>query len=510
LTKTEKTMHTNGNTGQPASPQAASSQSSSERAAATAAADPAGARIERKLLEAYYDLWDSFVDPREAFWDDAGGWLPLGVAGGVGPGVRPAIVNEQQLCELRAECRQLAASNEFAINGHENRISYLVGSGHTYRATIRKGRAANARLAAQVQEVLDEFLRANKWQRRQQEIVRRLDRDGEAFLRFFVDAQGATQVRFVEPDQVVTPSDQAADPAASFGVLTDAADVESVLAYYVDAAPIDAAQIQHRKANVDGNVKRGLPLFFPVRKNLRRADKLLRNMSVVAEIQSAIALIRKHQGGIRSGVQQFAAAQTDVTLTQASGRTTSFRRFGPGTILDAPGGIEYDFPAAGLDAGNFVAVLQAELRAIASRLVMPEFMLTSDASNANYSSTMVAEGPAMRMFARLQADLVNDDLEVMWRVVKNAVRADCLPADALSQIEIQVSPPSLATRDQKQEAEVSQIEYQNGILSPQTWCRRRGLDYDQEQANLVQHAARPTEVQGTVLVDPIVGSPLIG
>ena len=48
-------------------------------------------------------------------------------------------------------------------------------------------------------------------------------------------------------------------------------------------------------------------------------------------------------------------------------------------------------------------MLQAELRAIAARLVMPEFMFTSDASNANYASTMVAEGPAVRMFERLQA-----------------------------------------------------------------------------------------------------------
>jgi lambda family portal protein len=351
------------------------------------------------------------------------------------------------LRELRAECRVLAASNEFAINGHENRISYLVGSGHTYRAEIRKGSAADSGLAGQVQGVLDAFLRENKWQRRQQEIVRRLDRDGEAFLRYFVDRDGCTRVRFVEPDQILTPSARVGDPAASFGILTDAEDVETVLSYYVDGKAVDAAEIQHRKANVDGNVKRGIPLFFPVRKNLRRAEKLLRNMSVVAEIQSAIALIRKHQGGIRSGVQQFAASQVDVTLTQATtGRTTNFRRFGPGTILDAPGGIEYDFPAAGLDAANFVAVLQAELRAIASRLVMPEFMLTSDASNGNYASTMVAEGPAMRMFARLQADMVNDDLEVMWRVVRAAVDAGCLPGSALAEIEIQASPPSLAMR----------------------------------------------------------------
>jgi capsid protein len=492
-------MHVNGN---PA--QAESSQS-----ATGAAPDPTAARLEQRLREAYYDLWDSFVDPREAFWDNDGGWQPLGLSGVSGPYARPAIVNEGQLRELRAECRLLAATNEFAINGHENRISYLVGAGHTYRAAIRKGSSADALLAGQVQNVLDAFVRENKWQRRQQEIVRRLDRDGETFLRLFVDREGCTRVRFVEPDQVVTPGDRLGDPAASFGILTDSEDVETVLAYYVDGQPVDTCQIQHRKANVDGNVKRGLPLFFPVRKNLRRAEKLLRNMSVVAEIQSAIALIRKHQGGIRSGVQQFAASQTDVTLTQAAtGRTTSFRRFGPGTILDAPGGIEYDFPAAGLDAANFVAVLQAELRAIASRLVMPEFMLTSDASNANYSSTMVAEGPAMRMFARLQADLVNDDLEVMWRVVRAAVEAGGLPATALGEIEIQVSPPSLAVRDQKEEAEVHQIEYQNGILSPQTWCRRRGLDYDQEQANLVQHNQRPREVQGAELLAPAVGIPL--
>ena len=146
----------------------------------------------------------------------------------------------------------------------------------------------------------------------------------------------------------------------------------------------------------------GCRCSIPVRKNLRRAEKLLRNMSVVAEIQSAIALIRKHRQATATGVQQFVASQADASITSpATGQTRTFRRYGPGTILDAHANIEYDFPAAKVDAANYVAVLQAELRAVASRLVMPEFMLTSDASNANYSSTMVAEGPAIRMFARL-------------------------------------------------------------------------------------------------------------
>ncbi|HEY1785457.1 MAG TPA: hypothetical protein VGG30_07905, partial [Pirellulales bacterium] len=232
-------------------------------------------KLERRLSEACSELWDSFVDPREAYWDDDGAWLPLAVPGGRGPGLQSLFVNEQQLREIRIECRLLAATNEFAINGHENRISYLVGQGHTYRATVRKDHAADPRLVAAAQAVLDAFLVAARWHRRQQEIVRRLDRDGEVFLRLFADAAGATTVRFAEPDQVVTPADRVDDPAASFGILTDSEDVENVLAYFVDGRRVPAADVQHRKANVDVNVKRGLPLFFPVRKNLRRADKLL-------------------------------------------------------------------------------------------------------------------------------------------------------------------------------------------------------------------------------------------
>jgi hypothetical protein len=297
-----------------------------------------------------------------------------------------------------------------------------------------------------------------------------------------------TRVRFVEPGQVATPEHLAGDPTASFGIHTDRHDVETVLAYYVDGQAVASADVQHRKSNVDANMKRGLPLFYPVRKNLRRAEKLLRNMSVLAEIQSAIALIRRHHGATASGVQQFVAARADATTTSAAtGRSTVYKRYAPGTILDAHGGIEYDFPAARLDAGRYVSVLRAELRAIASRLVMPEFMLSSDASHANYASTLVAEGPAVKMFARLQAQQVEDDLEIMRRVVTAAIDAGRLPQGVLEVVEIQAAAPSLTVRDELKQAQTYRIELESGILSPQTWSQRRGLDYDQEQTNLVHH-----------------------
>ena len=444
---------------------------------------------ENRLVEVFDALWNDLVDPREAFADiDGGWWQPVGPSGGASPRSAGPI-NEQMLADLRAQCRALATTNEFAINGHENRISYIVGPGHSYRAAVCKGMDESMDLAMQVQKLLDNFVQENRWQQRQQEIVRRLDRDGEAFLRFFVDDGGMTRIRFIEPDQVVTPAGLASDPSASFGIQSDRDDVENIMGYYVDGEFIDEREVQHRRANVDFNVKRGLPLYTPVRKNLRRAERLLRNMSIVAEIQSAIALIRKHRGASRSGIEQFVADGADATVTGgASGRTRHFSQYGPGTILDAPAGMEYDFPARSLDASSFVAVLQAELRAIAARLVMPEFMFTSDASNANYASTLVAEGPAVKMFERLQAGMIEQDRAVMWRVIDNAMAAGALPPNVADVVRLQITPPSLHVRDQLQQAQVDRIAFNHGVLSPQTWSQHLGLDYSQEQKNLSIHA----------------------
>ena len=445
--------------------------------------DPRLVQYQRRLLEAFDELWDTFVDPADALYDlDGTRWTRLGGGGVPGLTGEIAYADEQQLAEIRAECRRLAVSNEFAINGQENRISYIVGSGHTYRVTANKNRPPSEQTVRDVQAVLDDFLRANKWHKRQQEIVRRKDRDGECFLRFFTAADGTARVRFVEPDQVATPAERAGDPAAALGIQTDPDDVETALGYWIDGRLVDAAEIQHRKLGVDANVKRGLPLFYPVRKNLRRAEKLLRNMSIVAEIQSAIALIRKHVAATAAGVEQFVQDQADQSVTsQSTGRTSYFRRYGPGTILDAMAGTEYEFPAAGIDAARFVVVLQAELRAIASRLVMPEFMLTSDASNANYASTMVAEGPAVKMFERLQHDMLEDDREVMWRVVRGAVEAGQLPAEVLDSTSIQGTAPTLAVRDRLRDAQADQILLRNGAMSVQTMGMRHGLDPQREE-----------------------------
>jgi hypothetical protein len=445
--------------------------------------------LEQRMNQIYEELWNQFVDPREAFFDgDGRPWDHVATAGGAMHRTATPYATEAELARIRARCRRLAIRNEFAINGHENRISFIVGRGHRYQANAREGRPAGAELVRQVQEVLDEFLFRNRWHHRQQEIVRRRDRDGEVFLRLFFASDGTVQLRFVEPDQVATPGGIRTDAAASFGVLTEPDDVETVRGYYIDGQLVPPREIQHRKANVDSNVKRGLPLFFPVFENLERAEKLLRNMSVVAGVQSAIALIRKHRDSGAATVRQFRGDTADLTTSaMSSGKARYFQQFQPGTIIDAHGGVEYDFPSQQVNAAAFVPLLQAELRAIASRLVMPEFMLTSDASNANYASTLVAEGPAIRMFERMQHDQIVDDRELLGRVLEHAHQREILPASALTDVMIQIVPPTLAIRDELKETQRRRIEFNHGILSAQTWTQLAGYDYAQEQTNIGAH-----------------------
>ena len=463
-------------------------------------------QVNRALRESLTDFLDSYVDPRGALLDDNGElWQPIGAGRqGVSSGRWTwGFGGEDELFEAQAECRQLAFANEFAINGHENRISYIAGFGHAYNVAAKgeaKGEAeVSAALLAEVKAWLDELLRENRWQEKQHETIRRRDRDGECFIRRFHDREGMTRWRFVEPEQVRRPLEIEATEQNTFGIVTDAADAETREGYYVDGEWIAAAEIQHRRANADSNRKRGVPLFYPVRKNLRRAEKLLRNMGTVAGIQAAVAWFEKITGAAQSTVQSYVASGADASVTnQTTGKTSYFTQYPPGSIIRKAGNTELEFPSSQVNPANFVPVLQAELRAVAARLCMPEWMLTSSADMANYASTMVSEGPAVRMFERLQGQQIADDLELFQAALAHAVSVGRLPIEALEQIEIQAEPPNLAVRDVLKEVQADLLLVGQRIMSPQTAASRNSLDYEQEQANIERH-----EKEHPPAVDPL-------
>lgn len=464
------------------------------------AAEVAAMKAQRQLLESAAALYDGFVDPREAFaGDDGSPWNPVALFQGASVEAR-AYTNEAELALVRNRCRRLLLENEFALSGHENRISYLVGSGHRYAVQVHgidPERAAS--LTQRVNEVLARFCRRQKWATRQQEIVRRMDRDGECFLRFFPVAfdEGLLAVRFVEPEEVSQPAFAMSQPETLFGVVTHPRDVETIEGFYVDREFVPAALMQHRKANVDQTARRGLPLFYPVLSNLERTEKLLRNMSVLSQTQAAIAVVRKHAQASATAVANFAQQQATFTTHSQAGGVQRYKRLSPGTILDAPAGIDYQFPAIGVNAANLVGVLQAELRAIAARLVMPEFMLSQDASNGNYASVLVAEGPAAKNFRRLQAALVADDLEVFDHLLERMVDVGWITPAERAIVSIETEPPTVEVRERKAEAETNEILFRNHVKSRETWQLEAGLDPMRERERIAAMPMRPEAAVGS-------------
>lgn len=465
-------------------------------------------RFQAATLRESADLFDTYVDPREPFWDDGKQWQSMGgIASGfyANPNGVP-FTSQVEHDEIRAFCRNLVSENEYAAGLVETMISYIVGTGHVY--TIQP-KDADDKLSdeekATVQEIVDEFIKANKWHARQQEIQRRLDRDGECFLRFFetietvmddageAKAQAAVKVRFVEPSQVRTPTGEMR-PEASFGILTEADDVETVLSYFVDEQPVDAKEIQHRKRNVDCNIKRGLPRLYQSRRTLPSAAKVTRNGAVVTAIQAAVSMVRKHGSATQDKVQSFVSGKADVrqTVTKPTGGTKQrqFQQFEPGTIIDIPGTSEYEFPAIGVDPSKMSGVVQMVLRGVGSRSCIPEYMISGDASNANYASTLVAEGPAVKLFQREQWTMIEEDEEVFDRVLAAAVKSGRLSQELVDRVKVKAEPPTVIARDELKGTQKNQILANQGVLSTQTWAMMEGLDYEDEQENIEQHVER--------------------
>lgn len=407
----------------------------------------------------------------------------------------PPYSDMEEAAAIREASRLLGTYNEYAQGALRNRQNFVCGWGWTVSLRGVDGEDVTATDRAALTAWLKDFGRRNNWIRRQRATQLRLDRDGEVFIRKFRDRQGNLVLRFVWPDQVKPP--MGLEREAPYGIEYAGDDMETPLQYWVDGNPVDAADMQHRKLDDDFGLPRGLPFLFAVRRALGSAAKISRNVSALSVIQAAIAMIRKHKLATVAAIQNIVAANADVTVKDGTtGKTRQGTAYVPGTILDATDDVDYEFPAQGANPGAFMPPMEALLRAAAAALVMPEFMLTADASNNSYASTMVAEGPAVRAFQAAQQDAIEYDLEILRTEIELQSAKGTLPAGILERVEVCLEPMSPAVRDTMVEAQARQIDMEAGILSPQTATAETGRDYETEQENIETHAERYGLVAG--------------
>ena len=160
----------------------------------------------RSLTEAL-ELWDKFVSfDHEELLDDEGMevWSKIGLQDFVTGSASIAYKTDSDLAQIRNQSRHMALHNEFAINALENRTNYVIGQGHQYEIEPAPGQEPDDALIELVGRWFEGWRKAVGWHKRQQEIMRRLDRDGEAFIRYFPQPGGHLLLRFVEPEKVLS------------------------------------------------------------------------------------------------------------------------------------------------------------------------------------------------------------------------------------------------------------------------------------------------------------------
>ncbi len=433
----------------------------------------------KRFQESVYSVAGNIVDRCEDLYDPETGekWEIITDTSYSG---KDKKYNKDWYDRQRCASRSLLMHNPWAQNIQDNRVSYIVGQGHKYDVNPVNDDPNAVAAALAVTEALDEFRKVNQWENRQQNNQERLDRDGEVFIRI-VKNKGTLVLRYIEPEDVCTPADKTQQSNVSMGIEYEPGDVETVTGYYVDGEYIPAEEVQHRKRGVDFGTLRGISLYWSIIKNLSRADKLLRNSSTLSSIQTAIAMVRKHtaSGEITQG---FRDDQADASITNDNtGKTTYVKKYGAGTILDAPSGVEYDFPTQSINADAYKGVQQNELRAAASRVIMPEYMVTADASNSAYASTLVAEGPAVKNFEKQQAQMIAWDRELIDMMLALKIEREELADNDLELVEITITPPNTQVRDRKADTEADQILVDQGAMSIPTMSERANLDPEKER-----------------------------
>ncbi len=515
------------------------------QAQAAISIEEARAREARKLYENFV-IWDDDWSSADLWQRTRGDYLrtlPSRTHDRRAGANWPLWRTDDDLARLRQKSRVVCTVNSYARGLLRNLTNHVIGKGFTYKVQSKEGtpdadpnkpgQQNVEELIAATQDVVDRFLEKNHWNvtqtcpwdsspvtaSREQEIYRRVQRDGECFIRFFV-VDGELIVRYLEPEQIRDPYGVSYSDGWSFGIkhkvmrsedgapLNDIETVEAYYAFWIDPTvvsllkeddhkgeEIPAAEVLHLKGpETDSTVKRGVPFFsWDVAASLERARVLQRNLSVGASVRSATAEFWKHSVGSQAEVQALANINREYQEERVKGDgTTKVENVEwayPGMIRRFPAGQEPVWPTGQDSTPAYIQGVQGDLRQACAAGAAPEYW-TADASNGTYAGLKEAGAPAVKNGETEQAYYQSAFARVIWQAIKVAVDNTRLPSEALTLLKLQVEGPAVLQRDSLQKAQEDQIYLSARCLSPQTIMMERGRDPEMELANIQQFEDR--------------------
>jgi len=410
---------------------------------------------------------------------------------------------EYQLQAQRSVCRQLGTFTAIAVGALQALNVYVMGGDWEYKVMAKDADSTPAGLVDEVQRIVDEILEKNDFVGLLDNEVHDCSReDGDSLLAIYEAPDTICDIRRMDADVLrqplgtgklnrwlgldwLTPSGK---PAASwdFGVVTcydermKRIDHARPIGYHVvfddggteydflPAWPMQGSDLSDRCGHliktpgIPRAAKRGWSAYLPVVVDLEREDKINTNMSVVTAVLSAIAWWEEYPEGttrdkaessIATAIDQFSQS---LAANRKPGDTRNVQALRPGSVPKISAGRKLQPPPMGQRGSDvFIEARQAILRRIETRWLMPEYMITADASNANYASTLVSGTPFIKARESEQSTYARDFKQVILKALKFAHDAGRFRQfvgcwkDLTAAIDLIITPPAIATEDKK-------------------------------------------------------------
>lgn len=430
----------------------------------------------------------------------------------------PYYETSQDLLRLRAEARSFKAKYPVAEGIVTALTNYVIGSGFEFTVQAKNENDPTAKaLVPVVQKIVDRFLERNDFVGDLDQDIHENSRvDGEAFPTLYPDGRKDVRLELVEPDCILQPAKP--EPLHRYyrtshklnfwwhGVHTvfntdlQRDDVTRPLGYHAvfdkegdHWAYLPACRVEHVKRNVGRDARRGVSDFFIISPDILAEAKIRRNTAEGAAILAAIVMIREHAEGVtQSTIENMVAnkATTDnPRYTKYGARDVYSEHVNAGTVKDIPRGMTHHLgPMGTMKSPVYIEVAQYLQRIMGTPKSMPEYLVSGDASNANYSSTLVSESPFVKAREHDQAKYARHFESIIWKALLMYYELGQLPVANWQQVRellnVVAEYSSPASRDKYQQAQTNKILSDAGILSDRSFAADMDLDHDEEQRNI--------------------------
>ena len=428
------------------------------------------------------NAWNYLKPVSESIDGEEPGYIKLG-------DVEDKNITLDYLKKIRHEAWKAVLTNPLAKRQIRNVTSYLVGRGLKISSP-----------SIDAQEIIDDFIHdpENYWELFVREESNRLQIDGEIIVLLFINTgNGKVMVRDIEPSEITE-------------VILSPDDYRKILALRrVHTRKIYSDDFKSFKTEtIDEYIKPGEP--DPNNENIIR-DFLFIKMPIIAtqfrgipELSSHLYWLKKYRQLLDARVvlnEGRAAFLWDVTVDGTDKDVKYVREKNskpprPGTVKFHNKQVTWEPKSLNINAQESEADLRAVKLMTVAGSGQPEYMITGDASNANFASTQETTFSFLKCLEDYQ-DLYEYFLGALFNKVFyyaqkygeapetfKDVNGEEIKGDEL----INITFPETKPRDLEKLGKYLQILQLMGIVSDETLAGMAGIDWKAEKAKLEKEA----------------------